>query len=189
MRKIYIENINNIKINNDLIDIISYTDDKMKEVSLKGWSLLSYIIYKKYNMKLTKDMICYNDNKKPYFKDSKIYFNISHSKDLIAIIIDNKECGIDIEYIDYNKQLDKLALKVLSEKEIIKYNIKKDKVKLIYVMNTLNKWYIKRVLKKDLKEIMHLMQNGENEYRNNKRKLYYQFTLMTALENLDIIDE
>ena len=30
MRKIYIENINNIKINNDLIDIISYTDDKMK---------------------------------------------------------------------------------------------------------------------------------------------------------------
>ena len=143
MRKIYIENINNIKINNDLIDIISYTDDKMKEVSLKGWSLLSYIIYKKYNMKLTKDMICYNDNKKPYFKDSKIYFNISHSKDLIAIIIDNKECGIDIEYIDYNKQLDKLALKVLSEKEINKYNIKKDKHKYFFKIWTKKETYYK----------------------------------------------
>ena len=68
------------------------------------------------------------------------------------------------------------------------YDIKKDKVKLMYVMNTLNKWYIKRVLKKDLKEVMHLMQNGENEYRNNKRKLYYQFVLMTTPDNLDTIE-
>ena len=58
----------------------------------------------------------------------------------------------------------------------------------MYVMNTLNKWYIKRVLKKDLKEVMHLMQNGENEYRNNKRKLYYQFVLMTTPDNLDTIE-
>lgn len=68
------------------------------------------------------------------------------------------------------------------------YDIKKDKVKLMYVMNTLNKWYIKRVLKKDLKEVMHIMQNGGNEYRNNKRKLYYQFVLMTMSDNLDIIE-
>jgi hypothetical protein len=68
------------------------------------------------------------------------------------------------------------------------YDIKKDKVKLMYVMNTLNKWYIKRVLKKDLKEVMHLMHNGENEYRNNKRKLYYQFVLMTTPDNLDTIE-
>lgn len=68
------------------------------------------------------------------------------------------------------------------------YDMKKDKVKLMYVMNTLNKWYIKRVLKKDLKEVVHLMQNGENEYRNNKRKLYYQFVLMTTPDNLDTIE-
>lgn len=68
------------------------------------------------------------------------------------------------------------------------YDIKKDKIKLKYVMSTLNKWYIKRVLKKDLKSVLHIMQNGGNEFDNEKHKLYYRFNLITDTEDKEIID-
>ncbi len=58
------------------------------------------------------------------------------------------------------------------------YNLQKDKVELKYVTKALNKWYIKRLLKKDLKEIMHIMQTGGTEYDNSKRKLKYYFNLL-----------
>ena len=37
---------------------------------------------------------------KPYFKDSNIYFNYSHSKNYLACVISNCEVGIDIEEIN-----------------------------------------------------------------------------------------
>lgn len=58
------------------------------------------------------------------------------------------------------------------------YKIKKNKVELKYVMSTLDKWYLKRILRKDLREIMHIMQSGGTEYINNKRGLKYTFFLM-----------
>lgn len=66
------------------------------------------------------------------------------------------------------------------------YKIKKDKVELKYVMNSLDKWYLKRVLRKDLKEIMHIMQNGGTEYVNNKRGLKYSFSLMGGNQQSEI---
>lgn len=66
------------------------------------------------------------------------------------------------------------------------YNIKKDKVELKYVINSLDKWYLRRVLRKDLKQIMHIMQKGGNEYVNNKRGLRYSFSLMEETQQSEI---
>ena len=65
------------------------------------------------------------------------------------------------------------------------YDTKKDKVKLKYVMKALNKWYIKRVLKKDLKQIMHIMQQGGNEHNNTAHNLHYKFSLIANQETTD----
>lgn len=46
---------------------------------------------------ISLDEILINDNGKPYFKSSNIYFNYSHSKNYIACVISNYEVGIDIE--------------------------------------------------------------------------------------------
>ncbi|MBR5899377.1 MAG: hypothetical protein IKZ14_07930 [Muribaculaceae bacterium] len=65
------------------------------------------------------------------------------------------------------------------------YDTKKDKVKLKYVMKALNKWYIKRVLKKDLKQIMYIMQQGGNEHNNSANNLHYKFSLIANQETTD----
>ena len=80
----------------------------MNEISLKAWSLLSKILLEDYNIKLSKEILKYNNFNKPYIKDNPIYFNISHSNKYIAIIICDKECGIDIEYVDYMRDIKKL---------------------------------------------------------------------------------
>lgn len=58
------------------------------------------------------------------------------------------------------------------------YSLAKDKVKLHSVMAMLNKWYIKRVLKKDLRELMCSLQAGETTYSDKKYKIDYRFTLL-----------
>lgn len=56
------------------------------------------------------------------------------------------------------------------------YNIKKDKVKLHSVMAMFDKWYIRRVLRRDLRELAHRLQKGETTYRDEKYKIDYRFT-------------
>lgn len=52
----------------------------------------------------------------------------------------------------------------------------KDKVKLHHVIKFLDKWYIKYVLKRDLRKVLHGLQQGKSEYINEKRHISYQFT-------------
>ena len=54
------------------------------------------------------------------------------------------------------------------------YDEKKNKVKLHHVMKKLDKWYIKRVLKADLKKVMSMMMNHAcTEFYNTKYKIKY----------------
>ena len=62
---------------------------------------------------ISLDEILINDNGKPYFKNSNIFFNYSHSKNYIACVISNYEVGIDIE--EKNRVIsDKIASKYLN---------------------------------------------------------------------------
>ncbi len=58
------------------------------------------------------------------------------------------------------------------------YFPKCDKVKLNGVIQILNKWYIKKVLKKDLLQLMKNLQQGIGTYRDEKFKIDYHFTLL-----------
>lgn len=56
------------------------------------------------------------------------------------------------------------------------YSPEKDKVKLHSVISMMNKWYIKKVLKRDLRQLFHEMQEGNTTYQDAKYKINYQFT-------------
>lgn len=71
-----------------------------------------------FNIKMPE--IYTTPNGKPYFKDSNIFFNYSHSKNYIACAISNYEVGIDIEEINRNIS-DDIAEKYLNkEKDSLK---------------------------------------------------------------------
>lgn len=54
----------------------------------------------------------------------------------------------------------------------------KHKVKLVSVIKMLNKWYIKKVLKADIAQVMELLRQGKTCYRNERFKIDYNFTLL-----------
>lgn len=49
--------------------------------------------------------IIYNEYNKPYLKNEKIYFNISHSNGTIVLVISDKEIGVDVEYFVYKESV------------------------------------------------------------------------------------
>lgn len=62
------------------------------------------------------------------------------------------------------------------------YDEKKNKIKIHSITDKLNKWYIKRTLSNDFKNILKAMQGGSKEYLNSKRKIKYSFQLANETE-------
>lgn len=56
------------------------------------------------------------------------------------------------------------------------YYPEKDKVKLGEVIRMLNRWYIRKVLKKDLRLLINNLRQGIGIYRDEKYNIEYKFT-------------
>lgn len=54
------------------------------------------------------------------------------------------------------------------------YAPERGKVKLQHVMKQMDKWYIRRVLRRDLARLMTRLQQGKTVYYNERRKITYQ---------------
>lgn len=87
----YISNEEKLLINN-------IKDNQVRYLSLVGRALIRVLIMKHFDIDYVK--LKYNEFGKPYIDNENIFFNISHSNNLLTIIISNKsDVGIDIEYI------------------------------------------------------------------------------------------
>ncbi len=62
------------------------------------------------------------------------------------------------------------------------YRPKKDKVKLLSVQKMLDKWYIRKRLKRDLRELIHVLQQGGSRYVDEKYHITFQFNPMETEE-------
>ena len=98
-------------------------------------SLLCKVYKELFNKDFDINKIYYNEYGKPYY-DKDFYFNISYSKNYIALAISNVEIGIDIE--EERRKNDRINNKILSNNEIIINN------------NILNNWVIKEAYTKYL---------------------------------------
>ena len=54
------------------------------------------------------------------------------------------------------------------------YHPERRKVTLHNVMKMMDKWYIRRVLRKDLAQLMQCLERGETHYQNASRHISYQ---------------
>ena len=57
------------------------------------------------------------------------------------------------------------------------YSERKDKVKIRNTIKPLDRWYIKRLLKRSLRGMLKAMKSGDTEYIDEKNRIKYVFTL------------
>ena len=64
------------------------------------------------------------------------------------------------------------------------YNPQKEKVKILSVAGKLNRWYIKSVIKKDLKKLIKVLQEGGTSYKNQKYNITYTFVPLAVEDEI-----
>lgn len=79
----------------------------ISENNIRSNELLKNILKDYYN--IINPVIIKNDSGKPYLKDLDLYYNISHSKDLLVIAFNETEIGVDIEYHNNLRRFEKLV--------------------------------------------------------------------------------
>lgn len=128
MNKTYYIDISNINITEINMSLVNpqrlekanlIADERKKIQSLISYLLLRYA-FKELNINLNDYKFTYNNNK-PYIKELNYYFNITHSNNIVAVIISNEEVGIDCEYIDYGRNLDNVVKYTLTDDEFNYY--------------------------------------------------------------------
>lgn len=148
--KTYLLDITSIgeKFNNLLSEVKKYRQEKIQKLTLKESKLLSLgveLLIKKACLDFGIDYenleIVFNESGKPYFKNSKYFFNTAHSGKYVICVISDKEVGIDIEEINDFKE--KVAERMFTKREQQYIEICPDKEDMFYRLWTLKESYSK----------------------------------------------
>jgi putative 4'-phosphopantetheinyl transferase HI_0152 len=117
---------------------------KLKK-KLNSQDFIKYILYKYYGYDFEKIDIQRTKNGKPYIKDSKLNFNVSHSADAIIAIVGlgYDSLGIDMEVLQ-NKDREKIIKRFFQKDEIAFINSSEDKNLEFYRIWTKKEAYIKK---------------------------------------------
>ena len=112
---------------------------------LNSQDFIKYILYKYYDYDFEKIDIQRTKNGKPYIKDSKLNFNVSHSADAIIAIVGlgYDSLGIDMEVLR-NKNREKIIKRFFQKDEIAFINSSEDKNLEFYRIWTKKEAYIKK---------------------------------------------
>jgi len=115
--------------------IKKYINKDAKKRSILGEQLLIELL-KEENINYKNIEIKTNENGKPFIKNQKIYYSISHSYDYVISVISNKPIGIDIEKIRKTslntiKKISKEKKEITSERELFQiYTLKEAYLKM-----------------------------------------------------------
>lgn len=110
------EYLNSLK-EEELAKVNRYHKEEDKKRSVLSLILLKYALTVNG---INKQTIIYNEYGKPYLKDEKLFFNLSHTKEYVVCCISNQEVGIDIEY---TRPINELVIKKCfskSEQDFVK---------------------------------------------------------------------
>lgn len=70
-----------------------------------------------------------------------------------------------------------------------RYHERKDKVEIVHAMALMDKWYIRKVLRNDLRMLLQSLAKGDTLYEDKKYKLTYVFTPMREELKKDAADD
>lgn len=110
--------------------------------SVTGRLLLYYVLHTHYN--LDHPEFAKSSNGKSYLKNVKnIHFNISHSKDRVALLVGTRPVGIDVEFIKERGNFMDMAEKYFKGKECLSIEQAPDPLLRFYQIWTLKESWIK----------------------------------------------
>ena len=145
MKKVYYVDISNVVLEDIKLNLISIErinksnlihNDLKKIQSLTSYLLLKYV-FRQLNINLNDYQFKYVNNK-PYI-DLEYHFNITHSKNIVAIVVSDSGVGLDCEVIDSSRSL--TASKYLfTNKEYDVFNLLEGVEKIEYFYKT---WVMK----------------------------------------------
>lgn len=120
-----------------LLEVPNFYGNNPKNETKLSYLILSYIYFQKFKKILNLKLIVKNEYGKPMFKDSSLFFNISHSKNYICCSLSNINIGVDIE--EKRKLNQNSKNRFLTKKEL-----------LINSIDPLKYWVIKEAYSKYL---------------------------------------
>lgn len=138
MAKVYIKKIDDIEnvnidlttINKEKVNRLNKLKGHSKTMSYLAWLFLKEKVLEEYSLDIDKLNLSYNEYGKPLFNE--FCFNISHSNNIIAIALSDKEVGIDIQLINQDTKL--LAKKM---------NIENNSIEVIKRFSAIEAYYKK----------------------------------------------
>ena len=143
-----VSSLNDDSFNKLLLSVKKYRRDKIEKLGLKeskylslGVELLIRKACEDFGINYLDEEIVIGKYGKPSFKNSKYFFNTSHSGKYALCVISDVEVGCDIEEIKDYKQ--RVAERFFTEKENNYLKITNDKEALFYRFWTLKESYIK----------------------------------------------
>lgn len=107
----FLSSVNSVSLNY-FADGREYKSCDKKIEHLCGLFLTKFIARNVYDVEKLDIEICKN---KPFFVSREIFFSISHSKDIILAAFNNSNIGVDIEYMEENRDYESI-LKRYGEK-------------------------------------------------------------------------
>lgn len=188
MNKIYVIELNKDIKTNDLLlpsniekECSKYKNEEHYFQSKAAWKSLTNILLNDYSINLCEKEIKHI-NGKPYIDD--IFFNISHSGNVIVIGISEEECGVDIQIVNSERKTKTTfsqISKTLSEEEVKEYSklieIDEDSAYDFYIRNwTKKEAYFKAdnkgIILSQIKYINTKMVKTFEYYDKDKNKYY-----------------
>lgn len=145
MKKVYYVDISNVVLEDIKLNLISIErinksnlihNDLKKIQSLTSYLLLRYA-FRQLNINLNDYQFKYINNK-PYI-DLEYHFNITHSKNIVAVVVSDSEVGLDCEVIDSSRSLTPSKY-LFTNKEYEIFNLLKGADKIEYFYKT---WVMK----------------------------------------------
>ena len=119
-----------------------YADAKTRKTSYYAWFKLVETLNSKYNIDLNKFQLKFNKNSKPFIA-ADIYFNISHSGDVVAFCLSDKPVGIDVQKVLPLKIFMPYVKKMFNDEQKTVLNKQKDKALYLTKLWTKYEAYVK----------------------------------------------
>ena len=108
-------------------EVLSVSNEMVKKSKYWVWKTLEYALFRSFGYKIGDLNIVKSKHGK--WSSKKCYFSLSHSNNVVAVVVSNKETGIDIEdcLSFYNRlqthgTFETLTRKILSRKESVPEN-------------------------------------------------------------------
>lgn len=134
--KVCVYDIKNFRYNGENIEstyfakrVNEYKSDETKSRTYATYLMLKFLAEKCFKQDIDKLQIVRDETGKPRLVNNEFYFNISHSNNLVAVAVDKRPLGIDVQVVS---PYDEKIAQRFFPKKINKINKQKEKNKNNY---------------------------------------------------------